>query len=101
MDQMAHLPTPTALALPENEDGAERAWTRDLSVVLKGVGRVIQERNICTGISLTITLNRPTTVLFLTAHGLLSEEIFSKGIWTDMLQRARNSTREILSWHNP
>jgi hypothetical protein len=47
MDQMAHLPTPTALALPENEDGAERAWTRDLSVVLTGVGRAIQERNIC------------------------------------------------------
>lgn len=47
MDQMAHPPTQMALVLPENEGAVERAWTRGLSVALKGAVRAIHERNIC------------------------------------------------------
>jgi hypothetical protein len=45
--QMAHPPTRTVQALPENEDAVEKAWIRGSSAVLKVVEKAIREPNIC------------------------------------------------------
>jgi hypothetical protein len=44
---MAHPPTRTVQALPENEDAVEKAWIRGSSAVLKVVEKAIREPNIC------------------------------------------------------
>jgi hypothetical protein len=93
--QMAHPPTQTVQALQENEDVVERVWIRGSSAVLKVVERAIRERNIYIDINLTTTPNKLTTAPSLTAHGHSLEEIFSKDIWTDMLQKARSLINEI------